>query len=146
MDSICRLVANVPAGQPGERSFEDDAAEQLSPAAAGLLLNPAWTSAAIGEHNGSANIQIHILAVKLPTDDIHILDFYHKQHPASRSGEHSFEDDAAEQPSPASANLLLNPAWTSAAIGEHELILDLARFKSGRVLAHVRCQLAGWGL
>ena len=43
-------VEASPAGQPGERSFEDDAAEQLSPASADLLLNPAWTSAAIGEH------------------------------------------------------------------------------------------------
>ena len=39
---------DLAARPPAERSCEDDAAEQLSPAAADLLLNPAWTSAAIG--------------------------------------------------------------------------------------------------
>ena len=32
----------------GERGYEEDAAEHLSPAAADLLLNPSWTSAAMG--------------------------------------------------------------------------------------------------
>ena len=94
----------------GEQSFKDDAAEQLSPAAANLLLNPAWTAAAIGEHELSLDLKIFIQSGRSWAQDR-----------CQSAAAYSFEDDAAEQLSPASADLLLNPAWTAAAIREHNL-------------------------